>query len=96
MTSSKEDEVIEKLNVIVNNNDGFIISHYDLKLRGPGDILGYRQSGLPAFVLGNIIKDSEILNKSYNDAKKIIKDLINYPLIDEYLKQSENEGVLIS
>lgn len=96
LTSSKEDEVIEKLNVIVNNNDGFIISHYDLKLRGPGDILGYRQSGLPAFVLGNIIKDSEILNKSYNDAKKIIKDLINYPLIDEYLKQSENEGVLIS
>lgn len=96
LTSSKEKETIDKLNIIVNNSDGFVISHYDLKLRGPGDILGYRQSGLPAFVLGNIVRDSDILNKSYQDAKKIIKELTNYPTIDEYLKQSENEGVLIS
>ncbi len=96
LTSSREAEVIEKLNVIVNNSDGFIISHYDLKLRGPGDILGYRQSGLPAFVLGNIIRDSKILNSSYQDAKRIMEELDKYPWLEQYLKQSENEGVLIS
>ncbi len=96
LTSSKEDDVIEKLNVIVNNNDGFKISHYDLKLRGPGDILGYRQSGLPAFILGNIINDSKLLKNSYIEAKKIINELEKYPLIDNYLKQTENESILIS
>ncbi len=96
LTSSNEKDVIDKLNVIVNNNDGFVISHYDLQLRGPGDILGYRQSGLPAFILGNIIKDSKLLNDSYVEAKKIIKNLDNYPLIDDYLKKTENESILIS
>ncbi len=96
LTSSKEDDVIEKLNVIVDNNDGFKISHYDLKLRGPGDILGYRQSGLPAFILGNIINDSKLLNNSYIEAQKIIRELEKYPLIDNYLKQTENESILIS
>ncbi|MGI6608199.1 MAG: ATP-dependent DNA helicase RecG [Erysipelotrichaceae bacterium] len=96
LTSSKENEVIEKLNIIADNDDGFIISYYDLQLRGPGDILGYRQSGLPAFILGNIIKDSELLNNSYSEAGKIINDLNKYPVIADYLKQAENENVLIS
>ncbi|MDI9540507.1 MAG: ATP-dependent DNA helicase RecG [Bacillota bacterium] len=94
LTSSQEDEIIEKLNVIVNNNDGFKISYYDLLLRGPGDILGYRQSGLPTFILGNIIKDNKLLNDSSREAKKLIKELDKYPLIDNYLKQTENESVL--
>ncbi len=96
LTSSKEKEVLDKLNVIVNNTDGFIISHYDLQLRGPGDILGYRQSGLPAFILGNIIKDSKLLQDSYLEAKNIIKELDKYPWIKEYLVQMENETILIS
>ncbi|MGB4627047.1 MAG: ATP-dependent DNA helicase RecG, partial [Erysipelotrichaceae bacterium] len=94
LTSSQEDEIIEKLNVIVNNNDGFKISYYDLLVRGPGDILGYRQSGLPTFILGNIIKDNKLLNDSSREAKKLIKELDKYPLIDNYLKQTENESVL--
>ena len=46
------------VNTLVNTNNGFEVSFEDLKLRGPGDILGTRQSGLPAFILGNLIEDN--------------------------------------
>jgi len=81
LTDSKDKQALEKLNVLVDNTDGFKISYYDLMLRGPGDILGIRQAGLPTFSLGNVINDNDLLIQSRNDAIEIINYLDNYPLI---------------
>ena len=75
LTDSTDPEALKRLQVIVENTDGFKISYYDLKLRGPGDILGYRQSGLPAFNLGNVVDDAALLNSSRNDAIRVLDNL---------------------
>ncbi len=77
LTDSKDPNVISRLNILVSTNDGFEISYQDLKLRGPGDILGTRQSGLPAFILGNLIEDTKFIDAAKNDAKKICDNLNN-------------------
>lgn len=77
LTSSKEENVLKRLEVLVNSNNGFEISYEDLKLRGPGDILGTRQSGLPSFILGNFIEDSKFINGAKADADMIVNNTKN-------------------
>ncbi|MBO7677285.1 MAG: ATP-dependent DNA helicase RecG, partial [Erysipelotrichaceae bacterium] len=50
LTDNKDEDVLKRLDILCQSNDGFKISYEDLKLRGPGDILGTRQSGIPAFI----------------------------------------------
>ena len=75
LTDSKEEDVYKRLNVLVKSNDGFEISLEDLKLRGPGDILGTRQSGIPAFILGNLLEDTKFIEAARNDAKQLCGNL---------------------
>lgn len=75
LSDSKEPLVNSRLEVLCKTNDGFKISEADLKLRGPGDILGTRQSGLPAFILGNIFEDNKIIDAAKADSKKILDNL---------------------
>lgn len=75
LTDSKDESVINRLNVLTRTNDGFEISFEDLKLRGPGDILGTRQSGLPAFILGNLIEDTKFVEAAKTDAHYICDNL---------------------
>ncbi|MFV0380131.1 MAG: ATP-dependent DNA helicase RecG [Anaerorhabdus sp.] len=72
LTDSNDLQSIERLEILVNNNNGFDISKEDLRLRGAGDILGTRQSGVPTFILGNLITDSKIVDISKQDAIEII------------------------
>jgi len=58
----------ERIRTLVDSNDGFYISEMDLKLRGPGEFLGTRQSGLPVFRIGNLIRDQEILELARREA----------------------------
>ena len=51
----------ERLEVLVKSNDGFFIANEDLRLRGPGDLFGIRQSGLMQFAMGDIYQDADIL-----------------------------------
>lgn len=71
LTDNKDENVLSRLEILVNSNDGFEISMQDLKLRGPGDILGTRQSGLPAFILGNLLEDGRFVEAAKKDAHKI-------------------------
>ena len=74
LTNSKDESVRNRLNVLCKTNDGFEISYEDLKLRGPGDILGTRQSGLPAFILGNLIEDTRFIDAAREDAHCICRN----------------------
>ena len=59
----------ERLSILVESNDGFFIANEDLKLRGPGDFYGIRQSGELDFKLADIYQDAEILKQAAADAK---------------------------
>ncbi len=62
-----------RLKKMIDTNDGFEIAEADLKLRGPGDFLGTKQSGLPEFRFADIVEDRLLLEQSKNDAWNIIK-----------------------
>ena len=63
-----------RIETMVKISDGFKLAEVDLKLRGPGDMLGTRQSGMLKFKLADIIYDTEILNNARNSAIKILRD----------------------
>ena len=71
LSDNQDESVLNRLNILCKTNDGFEISYEDLKLRGPGDILGTRQSGIPAFVLGNLIEDTRFIDAARKDAHTI-------------------------
>ena len=55
--------------IMEKTNDGFLISEKDLEIRGQGDILGTRQSGIQTFKIGNIVRDLEILEEARKEAE---------------------------
>jgi RecG-like helicase/REP element-mobilizing transposase RayT len=63
-----EAEALEKLRIVEETSDGFKIAEADLRLRGPGDILGTAQSGLPPLKLGNLLTDHELMRLARNAA----------------------------
>ncbi|KGG15146.1 MULTISPECIES: ATP-dependent DNA helicase RecG [unclassified Prochlorococcus] len=79
-----------RLEVLVQSNDGFAISEIDLRLRGPGQVLGTRQSGLPDFALANLVDDEGILECARDEAARILKkdpNLIENNLLREMLDE---------
>ena len=69
-----------RINAMTETNNGFKISEIDLKLRGPGDVLGTKQSGDLDFKLGDIVNDVDVFNEAFDEVKKVISsdpDLIN-------------------
>ncbi|MBQ1568033.1 MAG: ATP-dependent DNA helicase RecG, partial [Erysipelotrichaceae bacterium] len=90
LTDSKDEDTLKRLEILCRSNNGFDISYEDLKLRGPGDILGTRQSGIPAFVLGNLIEDSRFINAARSDAHKIIENTDNEQYRKYYDKIYQN------
>jgi ATP-dependent DNA helicase RecG len=70
LTNDKQTAVAkERLGIMEETSDGFRIAEKDLEIRGQGEILGTRQSGVPAFRIGNIIRDLEILEEARDDAE---------------------------
>ena len=72
--ASKKEEQNKRLKVLKDSNDGFYIANEDLKLRGPGDFYGIRQSGEFDFDLADIYQDADILKIASADAKEILKN----------------------
>jgi ATP-dependent DNA helicase RecG len=58
----------ERIRTLVESSDGFYIAEMDMKLRGPGEFFGTRQSGLPALRIGNIVRDADILEVARSEA----------------------------
>lgn len=74
INSSEKDEAKERLNILAKSNDGFYIAQEDLKLRGPGDLLGIRQSGDMVFKIGDIYQDADILKAASDSAKLLLEE----------------------
>ena len=69
-----------RLNTMVQTNDGFEIAEVDLKLRGPGDIMGTQQSGILNLKIADIVKDNQILQVARAFAQQILKEDPNLAL----------------
>ena len=70
LTSDKKSSVAnERLGIMAQTTDGFVIAEKDLEIRGAGELLGTRQSGLPEFQIGNLVRDQRILEKARNEAE---------------------------
>ncbi len=65
---------LERLNILCETNDGFRIAEADLRLRGPGELLGTRQHGLPTFKVADLIADFDLLEQARDDAARILQD----------------------
>lgn len=74
MSAAKAKETKERLEILNKSNDGFFIASEDLRLRGPGDLFGIRQSGLMNFKLGDVFQDAKILKDASNAAEEIRKE----------------------
>ncbi len=74
ISDSKSELTKKRMEVMVRSTDGFVISEYDLKLRGPGDFFGMKQHGLPEFKLANIFEDIAMLKETHLLAKSILKE----------------------
>jgi len=71
-TAKLNDTARERIRTLVDSNDGFVIADMDLKLRGPGEFFGTKQSGMPSLRIANIIRDQEILELARREAQDFV------------------------
>ena len=88
MTEKPSSDAKEKLKVLEDSSDGFVIADADLRIRGPGEILGKAQSGLDGLKLGDLLSDTDLVRK----AQALAADLISK---DPLLTKSENSTLKV-
>jgi len=74
VTGKMSEAARERIRTMVDSTDGFYIAEMDLKLRGPGEFFGTRQSGLPTLRIGNIIRDHDVLEVARSEAQAFISN----------------------
>jgi ATP-dependent DNA helicase RecG len=82
ITERMSETAKERIRTLVDTNDGFLIAEMDLKLRGPGEFFGTKQSGLPSLRVANILRDKEILEAARREAL----DFVSHPPSEEELR----------
>ncbi len=87
IANDSSEETYKRLKFFADTRDGFALSEYDLKTRGPGEFLGLRQHGLPDFRLGNLIDDGAILGQSMKDAISLLDNDPDLERLPEILKK---------
>ncbi|AFZ59200.1 ATP-dependent DNA helicase RecG [Anabaena cylindrica FACHB-243] len=89
MSSSRSPDAQQRLKVLEQSQDGFFISEMDMRFRGPGEVMGTRQSGVADFTLASLVEDEEVLLLARQAAEKVIDmdvDLERWPLMKDELK----------
>ncbi len=76
----------QRIQSMLATTDGFKIAEYDLKIRGPGDMLGTRQAGIPPFKVGDIVRDELLMIKAKQCAQRVVQNDVN-------LQSSEHRGI---
>ncbi len=72
LAEPKNDVARERLDAFINSNDGFHLAEIDFQLRGPGDLLGTRQHGLPPLRIADLVRDVALLEEARREAQKIL------------------------
>lgn len=90
LSQASNPEQKERLEFLESHHDGFEVSEYDLKIRGPGDLLGQKQSGVPTFMIGDIFKDYHILEITRKDAYEAINQHQDDEKIQKMLTEIKN------
>jgi ATP-dependent DNA helicase RecG len=76
-SEKRSTEARERLAVMEETNDGFKVAEKDLEIRGPGEVMGTRQSGVPAFRIGNVVRDYAILESAKREADHMLTERRN-------------------
>jgi ATP-dependent DNA helicase RecG len=90
MPGSKAAEAMQRMKVLEQSQDGFFIAEMDMRLRGPGQVLGTRQSGLPDFALASLVEDQEVLELAREAAQTVIdsdESLNEWPVVRDELER---------
>ncbi len=74
VTGKLNEAAQERIRTMVESTDGFYIAEMDLKLRGPGEFFGTRQSGMPALRIANLLRDGEVLELARAEAQRFVED----------------------
>lgn len=93
MSGSKAKETRERLDILNRTNDGFKIAGEDLRLRGPGDLFGIRQSGLMNFKIADVYQDAKILQQANEAADWLVRT--NHEWLKKLPKYEEPSSVII-
>nr|WP_216622691.1 ATP-dependent DNA helicase RecG [Corallococcus exercitus] len=80
-------ESTERLGVMERSSDGFVIAEKDLEIRGPGEFLGTRQSGLPELAVANLVRDGDLLSLAQVEARRIMD-------ADPKLQEPDHQGLV--
>ena len=70
---------------MTKTNDGFVIAESDLKIRGPGELMGIKQSGIPDLLLADLVRDANILEIAREASFNLVKNdnIENHPLLNK-------------
>jgi ATP-dependent DNA helicase RecG len=69
---ASSEDARQRLSIMVETTDGFKIAEKDLELRGPGELMGTRQSGIPVFRVGNIVRDQKLLMAARQEVERLM------------------------
>jgi ATP-dependent DNA helicase RecG len=92
----RSQEAEERINILCQTQDGFKIAEKDLEIRGPGEFLGTRQSGIPEFLFANIVRDRKLLELARREAKRYLRHYLKssarspqeeFPWFDKWWRQ---------
>ncbi len=86
INGSDKKQAFDRLEILNHSNDGFYIASEDLKMRGPGDLFGIRQSGLMDFKIGDIYQDADVLKRAGECVKRLLEE-------DEELEKQEHQAL---
>jgi len=90
-------EIVQRLRTMEKTQDGFKLAEVDLEMRGPGEIMGTRQSGDPIFELARLPRDFDLLQQARSEAFKMVEtdpDLLGYPYLRTFIKQQSDSSLL--
>jgi ATP-dependent DNA helicase RecG len=93
LASDEQTEVArERLGIMEETNDGFKIAEKDLEIRGPGEVMGTRQAGLPEFRVANLVRDLDILLAARKEAEFYINQRKTSPEAAKMIKRAQGDA----
>ena len=95
LASDKQTDVArERLGIMEETNDGFRIAEKDLEIRGPGEVMGTRQAGLPEFRIANLVRDLDILQAARKEAEFYVNQGKSSPEAAKMIKRAQSDARL--